>query len=735
MGYKTSVPSAVPLAPAENAVETEIAIEGMSCAACVARVESSLRKLNSVETASVNLATERARVTYDPSALSDAEIIDAIERSGYKAHSGASLAASDRVSSAGRRDGARLLAAGALALPAAVISMIPALQFAGWEWVALALTAPVVLVAGWSFHHRAAANMRHGTVTMDTLVSLGTLSALGWSIVSLVAIDDGHVYFEVGALITVLVLLGRYLERGARHRSGAAVRGLLELGAREATMLSEGIERRVPVDALRPGDLFVVRPGERVATDGTIEEGSSSIDASMITGESAPINVHVGDDVVGGTVNTDGHLVVRGTRVGAETVLAQITRLVADSQAGKAPIQRLADRVAGVFVPVIVAISLATLVSWLAITGDAGEAFTAAIAVLIIACPCALGLATPTALMVGTGRGAQLGILIRGPEILERTQSITTIALDKTGTLTEGQLELAGVELLDGTSRADVLRKAGAVEQGSEHPVGYAIANAARAELGSLPSTTSFRAQPGIGVAGIVDHSEVEITRGPDGVVVSWDGVSRAVLTMRDRVKPTSAVAVSELEDLGLTPVLVSGDTNAAAQSVGRAVGIDEVIAGVLPHEKAEFVADLQRQGEVVAMVGDGVNDAPALAQADLGIALASGADIAMEASDITLLTSDLRAVADALRLSRRVLSTIKVNLVWAFAYNVAAIPLAVSGLLSPVVAAAAMAASSLLVVANSLRLKRFRSIRVSNAEQYVAPPASSQTSMKRSVS
>ena len=585
-------------------------------------------------------------------------------------------------------------------------------RFSGWGWVALALSAPVVLVAGWRFHRTALANVRRRAATMDTLVSMGTLAALLWSTVALVAIDGAHLYFEVGAVITTLILLGRYLERGARRRSNAAVRQLLELGAREARLLTGSSEHVVPIAALRPGDLFVVRPGERVATDGTVVDGASAIDTSMLTGEPRPVEAASDDDVTGGTLNTYGRLVVRATRVGSETALAQIARLVEEAQSGKAPVQRLADRVAAVFVPVVMTVALATLGAWLAITGDAGEAFTAAIAVLIVACPCALGLATPTALMVGTGRGAQLGILIRGPETLERSQSITTVAIDKTGTITEGSLELVDIELLNGAHRRDVLRLAGAVEHASEHPIGKAVVAEALGDVGELPAVTSFRAIAGVGVAGVVEGHRVEIRRDDDRVSVSWDGLSRARLTLRDTIKPTSAPAISKLRALSLDTVLLSGDSKPAAERTAHQVGIDRVVAEALPHEKAALIADLQEGGEIVAMVGDGINDAPALARADLGIALASGSDIAMESSDITLLSSDLHAVVDAIGLARRVLATIKENLFWAFAYNAVAIPLAVGGLLSPIVAAAAMAGSSLLVVGNSLRLKRFQSCR-----------------------
>ncbi len=686
----------------------EYQIEGMTCAACVSRVEKAIRDIDAVADVAVNLATERANVS-SSEGISPADVGAAVARAGYtarpvdRAAGVASSAPTDRL-------GASVVGAALLTVPVALISMIPALRFSGWEWVALALAAPVVLVAGWRFHRVAVRGLRHGAATMDTLVSLGTLSALVWSTVALVAIEDGHVYFEVGAVIVTLILLGRYLERGARHRSSAAVRRLLELGADEVRILEDEAERVVPIDALRVDDVFVVRPGERVAADAVVLEGSSAIDASLLTGEPVPVEVGPGDELAGGTLNTHGRLFARATRIGADASLARIARLVQEAQAGKAPVQRLADRVAGVFVPTVAAVAVATLVAWLAITGDAGQAFTAAVAVLIVACPCALGLATPTALMVGTGRGAQLGILIRGPEILERTKSVTTVALDKTGTLTRGALELVDIDVVNGASREQVLRLAGAVELASEHPIGKAVVTAARAEVGPLPSVESFRALPGVGVVGVVERREIEIARRSERVTVSWDGLPRGHLTLRDTIKPTSAAAIEGLRALSLEPVLVSGDAIEATSDVARTLGIDRVVAAALPAEKARVVAELQERGDVVAMVGDGINDAPALAQADLGIALASGADISVETADITLLGSDLRAVADGLRLARRVLATIKENLFWAFAYNIAAIPLAVAGVLSPIVAAAAMAASSLLVVGNSLRLRRFQS-------------------------
>jgi Cu+-exporting ATPase len=589
--------------------------------------------------------------------------------------------------------------------------MLPALRFDGWEWVAFALATPVVLWAGLPFHRGALAAARHRTATMDTLVSLGTLAAWSWSVVALLA-DAGDVYFEVAAVITTLVLLGRTLERGARRRSGDALRALLELGAKEAEVVHEGAVLSVPVDDVRVGDRLLVRPGAKVPADGLVVEGTSAVDASMLTGEPVPVDVGPGDEVAGGTVNTWGRLVVEATRVGSDTALAQIARLVEQAQSGKAPVQRLADRISAVFVPAVLVLSLATLAGWLLATGDAADAFTAAVAVLIIACPCALGLATPTALLVGTGRGAQLGILVKGPEVLERTRTVTTIVLDKTGTVTEGRLRLAGIAPENGASRAEILRLAGALEAASEHPVGRAVAAAALEELGPLPTVERFVAEPGRGVRGRVDGHEVEVGRDGGAIAVRRDGALLEHLQVADAVRPTSRRAVAELRALGLEPVLLTGDDERTARSVAAEVGIERVAAGVLPAGKAEEVRRLQADGETVAMVGDGVNDAPALAQADLGIAVGSGADVALEASDLTLLSGDLLAAVDAIRLSRRTLATIRGNLFWAFAYNVAAIPLAVAGVLNPMIAAGAMAFSSLFVVLNALRLRRFRSVR-----------------------
>ncbi len=716
----------------------ELSIGGMTCASCAARIERKLNRLDGV-TATVNFATERAAVTFPPG-LDPARLVATVEATGYTARLPDSAAEqrNDRL-------GTRLLVALVLAVPVLVLAMVPALHFPHWPWLSALLTAPVVLWSGWRFHAAAWQNLRHRAATMDTLISVGTLAAFGWSLVASFA-GTIPVYFEVAAAVTVFVLAGRYAEARAKRRAGAALRALLDLGAKDVAVLREGAEHRVPVGSLVVGDRFVVRPGEKVATDGVVEDGTSAIDASLLTGESVPVEVGPGATVAGATVNAGGRLVVRATRVGADTQLAQMARLVEAAQSGKAAVQRLADRVAAVFVPAVIALALLTLGAWLALGRPAAAAFTSAVAVLIIACPCALGLATPTALLVGTGRGAQLGILIKGPEVLESTRRVDTVVLDKTGTVTTGRMSLAGVVVADGVDPAEVLRLAGALEDASGHPIAAAIAYAARDRIGALPAVTGFASIDGLGVSGTVEGRSVLVGRpglladrglalpgalrdaaddGQTVVAVGWDGQVRALLVVADTVKDTSAEAVAQLRRLGLRPVLLTGDREAVARAVAARVGIDEVVAEVLPAGKVDVVKQLQAQGRVVAMVGDGVNDAAALAQADLGLAMGTGTDAAIEAGDLTLVRGDLRVAADAIRLSRATLRTIQGNLFWAFAYNVAALPLAAVGLLNPMIAGAAMALSSLFVVSNSLRLRRFRPVAHMSAPRGIPSVAS----------
>ncbi len=711
----------------ERVIELEIG--GMTCAACANRIEKKLNRIDGVS-ATVNYATEKARATV-PEAVGAADLIAVVEKTGYTAAEPARAAAPAPERADPLRT--RLIVSALRSVPVVVLAMVPAWQFTYWQWLSLTLAAPVVVYGGWPFHRAMVVNLRHGAATMDTLVSLGTLAAFGWSLWALFLGDAGMpgmshpfsltarggdaIYLEAAAGVTTFLLAGRYLEARAKRRAGDALRGLLELGAKTVTVVRDGVEREIPAGDLVVGDEFLVRPGAKVATDGVVVDGVSALDVSLLTGESVPVEVRPGDQVTGATVNAGGRLLVRATRVGADTALAQIARLVTAAQSGKAPVQRLADRVAAVFVPAVIALAAATLAGWLLAGEESTSAFTAAVAVLIIACPCALGLATPVALLAGTGRGAQLGLLIRGPEVLEATRRIDTVVLDKTGTITTGRMSLVDFTVAEGVDRDEALRLVGSLEDASEHPVGRAIAAAARARFGLLRAVHDFKNHEGLGVSGEVDGRHVVAGRpalvpgfadDAGGIVASIDGRPAAVFTVADTVKPTSAEAVTRLRKLGLRPLLLSGDREATARAVAAEVGLDDVIAEVLPAEKAAVIRRLQAEGQVVAMVGDGVNDAPALAQADLGLALGTGADVAIEASDLTLVGGDLRAAADAIRLSRKTLATIKGNLFWAFAYNVAALPLAAAGLLSPVIAAAAMALSSLSVVANALRLRRF---------------------------
>ncbi|WNI30122.1 heavy metal translocating P-type ATPase [Streptomyces sp. ITFR-6] len=745
-----------------GAAEVELAIGGMTCASCAARIEKKLNRMDGVE-ATVNYATEKARVSYRGEDVSVQDLIATVEKTGYSAQEPAppvrGAAASDETDPAAEADELRplrqrLITAVLLAVPVIAMSMIPALQFDNWQWLSLTLAAPVVTYAGWPFHRAAWTNARHGAATMDTLVSVGTSAAFLWSLWALffgtagmtgmthpfeltIGRSDGagNIYLEAAAGVTAFILAGRYFEARSKRKAGAALKALLELGAKEVTVLRDGREVTVDTADLRAGDRFLVRPGEKIATDGTVVEGNSAVDASMLTGESVPVEVGVGDPVTGATLNAGGRLVVEATRIGADTQLARMAKLVEDAQNGKAAAQRLADRISAVFVPVVILLALGTLGFWLATGSGLTAAFTAAVAVLIIACPCALGLATPTALMVGTGRGAQLGILIKGPEVLETTRRVDTIVLDKTGTVTTGKMTLQSVHTAPGTTETDVLRLAGALEHASEHPIAQAVATGAAERTTSLlPTPEDFVNVPGLGVQGVVEGHAVLVGReqllaqweirlpaelarrkaeaeaaGRTAIAVAWDGEARAVLEVADAVKDSSAEAIVRLRALGLTPILLTGDNRAVAESVAAEVGIEKVYAEVMPEDKVDVVKRLQAEGRSVAMVGDGVNDAAALAQADLGLAMGTGTDAAIEAGDLTLVRGDLRAAADAIRLSRRTLGTIRTNLFWAFAYNVAALPLAAMGLLNPMIAGAAMAFSSVFVVGNSLRLRGFR--------------------------
>jgi Cu+-exporting ATPase len=731
----------------------ELEIGGMTCASCAARIEKRLNKLDGV-IATVNYSTEKARVSY-PDTLTPDDLVATVEKTGYTATVPTPPITDEQPTKDDptRALRQRLLISAVLTVPVIALAMVPAWQFVYWQWLSLTLAAPVVVWGAWPFHRAAWTNLRHGATTMDTLISLGTLAAFGWSLYALflgtagspgmthpfeltISRSDGagNIYLEAATGVTTFLLAGRYFEARSKRQAGAALRALLELGAKEVTVLHGGREQRVPIDQLVVGMQFVVRPGERIATDGTVEDGVSAVDASMLTGESVPVEVGPGDAVVGATVNAGGRIVVTATRVGADTQLAQMSRLVEDAQNGKAQVQRLADRVSGIFVPIVLGLAVATLGFWIGTGAGTAAAFTAAVSVLIIACPCALGLATPTALMVGTGRGAQLGLLIKGPEVLESTRRVDTVLLDKTGTVTTGQMTLLDVVAAPGEDPDEVVRLAGAVESGSEHPIAQAIVTGAGQRVGTLPSVSGFQSTAGGGAQGVVDGRSVYVgnrrwltghlaplsddveqamtvaeAQGRTAVLVGWEGAARGVLVVADAVKPTSADAVQQLRRLGLTPVLLTGDNATVARAVADQVGIEQVIAEVLPQDKADVVARLQDEGKVVAMVGDGVNDAAALAQADLGLAMGTGTDVAIEASDLTLVRGDLRAAADAIRLARRTLTIIKGNLFWAFAYNVAALPLAAAGLLNPMLAGAAMAFSSVFVVSNSLRLRGFQ--------------------------
>ena len=740
--------------PPENIIEVELAVQGMTCAACAARIEKTLNEISGVE-AAVNYATETAMVAFDGETQSQEVVLAAISRIGYSAHAVDDESFDEDLSASIRIAQLRLIISIALSIPVVLLSMVTAWQFDGWQWWAMALSAPVVTWCAWPFHRTALKNALHGASSMDTLISVGVIAATAWSVWAMVwgdALDtahsmggltmnmpgQSHVYFEVGATVTAFILLGRFLEMRAKSSAGNALRSLLAMGAKYATVLRDGDEVAIPASVVRVDDILVVRPGEKIAADGVVAEGNSSIDMSMITGESLPVDVGPGDPVTSATVNQNGRLLVRATRVGSETTFARMAKLVRDAQSTKAPVQRIADKVSSIFVPTVFAISLATLAAWMFFDGDSTQAFTAAVSVLIIACPCALGLATPTALMVGSGRAAQMGIVIKGIDVLQSTRRIDTVVLDKTGTVTTGAMTLAGVHCIEGVSRDDVLRMAGAVEKGSEHPIARAIVTAAEEEIGVLPALDEFMAMPGVGATGRLDGTIITVgreevfrerlviipsvlrdalaasrERGETAVVVAWDAQAKAVISVADQPKSTSPDAIAQLKLMGLAPILLTGDNEVTARAIAESVGIDtdehHLYAGVLPDEKVAVVKDLQERGYAVAMVGDGVNDAAALAQADVGIAMGGGTDVAMQASDLTIVNGDLRSVPDAIRLSRATLRTIRTNVFWAFAYNVAAIPLAASGRMNPMWAGLAMASSSVFVVTNSLRLRRVR--------------------------
>ena len=739
--------------PPASIVEVELAVQGMTCGACAAKIEKELNHIPGIE-AAVNYATETAMVAYDGDTVTESAVLSAITKIGYSAHVLDDQPFDDDLDARLRSALIRLAISIVFTVPVVLISMVMPWQFHNWQWWAMALSAPVVTWGAWPFHKAAIKNAMHGTTTMDTLISVGVIAATAWGVWAVVWGDavmssshngmsmgetsSSHVYFEVGATVTAFILVGRYLEMRAKHSAGDALRALLALGAKYATVLRDGEEVSIPASVVREGDIVVVRPGEKIAADGVVTDGSSSVDMSMVTGESVPVDVTVGDAVTSATVNMNGRLLVRATRVGAETTFARMAKLVRDAQATKAPVQRFADKVSSVFVPVVFAISAGTFGVWMYLDGDIAKAFTAAVAVLIIACPCALGLATPTALMVGSGRAAQMGIVIKGIDVLQSTRRIDTVILDKTGTVTTGVMSLVGVVCVEGVTRTEALTYAGAVEKSSEHPIARAIVRTAEEEVGALPVLDDFESLPGVGATGRIGGTIVTVGReemfrerlvilpklirdslassredGHTAVIVTWDGQAKAVLALADQPKPTSAEAIASLKLMGLAPILLTGDNPTTARAIAESVGIDtdehHLYAGVMPEDKVAVVRDLQERGYAVAMVGDGVNDAAALAQADVGIAMGGGTDVAMQASDLTIVNGDLRSVPDAIRLSRATLRTIRTNVFWAFAYNVAAIPLAASGRLNPMWAGLAMASSSVFVVTNSLRLRRVK--------------------------